>query len=69
MGLQTIPVVLLTCSVVSKVFPFVAGSELGGFGRTASKQQLHRGAAGRHVLGSGASEELQGLYALQHCPE
>lgn len=46
-----------------------AGSELGGPGGIAGKQQLHCGAAGRDVLGTGATEELQGLTPLQHHPE
>ncbi len=41
-----------------QVFSVVAGSELGGSGGTATKQQLHCGAAGRHILGAGAPEEL-----------
>lgn len=52
-----------------QVFSIVAGSELGGTGGTATKQQLHRGAAGRHILGTGASEELQGFPSLQHLQE
>ena len=47
----------------------VAGAELGGSGGTAAEQQLHRGAAGRHVLGTGAPEERQGFSPLQHQPE
>lgn len=52
-----------------QVLCVVAGPELGGPGGAAAEQQLHRGAAGRHLLGAGASEELQGLSALQHRPE
>lgn len=51
------------------VFSVVTGSELGGSGRAAAKQQLHCRAAGRHLLGTGASEELQGLSPLQYHPE
>lgn len=50
-------------------FFFVAGSELGRSGGTGTKQQLHCGAAGCHILGAGASEELQGLPSLQYRSE
>lgn len=45
---------------------FLVGANLRGPGGTAAQQQLHRGAAGRHVLGAGAPEERQGLPTLQH---
>lgn len=51
------------------VFCVAAGSELGGSGGAVAEQQLHCGAAGGDVLGTGASEELQGVSALQHQPE
>lgn len=47
----------------------VAGAEFSGSGGAATKQQLHCGAAGRHLLGTGAPEERQGFPALQHLPE
>lgn len=52
-----------------QVFSVVTGAELGGSGGAATKQQLHCGAAGRHILGTGASEERQGFSPLQHHPE
>lgn len=51
------------------MFSVVTGAELGGSGGAATKQQLHCGAAGRHILGTGASEERQGFSPLQHYPE
>lgn len=45
------------------------GSKLGRSGGTGTKQQLHCGAAGCHILGAGASEELKGLPSLQYQSE
>lgn len=50
-------------------FVVVTGSKLGRSGGTGTKQQLHCGAAGCHILGAGASEELQGLPSLQYQSE
>lgn len=47
-------------------FRVVVGANLPGSGGTAAKQQLHCGAAGRHILGAGAPEERQGFPPLQH---
>lgn len=52
-----------------QVFSLAAGSELDGSGGAAAEQQLHGGAAGRHILGTGASEERQGFSPLQHRAE
>lgn len=50
----------------ARVFCVVVGANLPGSGGAAAKLQLHRGAAGRHVLGAGAPEERQGPPPLQH---
>lgn len=50
-------------------FVVFTGSKLGRSGGTGTKQQLHCGAAGCHILGAGASEELQGLPSLQYQSE
>lgn len=49
-----------------RLFCAVVGANLRGPGGAAAEQQLHGGAAGRHLLGAGAPEERQGLPPLQH---